>query len=254
MFNNRNKGKKSKLFSDNNLNLPNIITLSRIVLAIITTILLAIGAPLLLVGSLFCVSAFTDKIDGFLARKYNCITNLGKSGDALGDKILVTPILVVMALQGMIPLIIPYITFFRDSIVGIVKETASKNEGTVGASKLGKAKTATTMVGMAGILLGLPGILNIVSYALLYLGTSLCVISGVQYIYNYKDYLLDKNEEKSDYKTDEESDVKNEEKEVKEKSKEKEEYNFNELSIDKLPIIKSKPKVLTYGPKKFTRK
>ena len=65
---------------------------------------------------------------------------------------------------------------------------------------------------------------------------------------------MDKNEEKSDYKTDEERDVKNEEKEVKEKSKEKEEYNFNELSIDKLPIIKSKPKVLTYGPKKFTRK
>lgn len=254
MFNNhRNKSKKSKLFSDNNLNLPNIITLSRIVLAIITTILLAIGAPLLLVGSLFCVSAFTDKLDGFLARKFNCITNLGKSGDALGDKILVTPILVVMALQGMIPLIIPYITFFRDSIVGIVKETASKKEGTVGASKLGKAKTATTMIGMAGILLGLPGILNIVSYALLYLGTSLCVISGAQYVYNYREYLFDKKEKKNNHKINIENDDKKEEKEVKQKLDEKITYS-QEIEIDRLPMIKSKPKVLTYGPKKFNRK
>lgn len=245
---------KDKLFSKKAFNLPNAITLSRIILAILTTVLLAVGVSPLIVGSLFCVSAFTDKIDGFLARKFNCVTNLGKSADALGDKILVTPVLVVMAIQGMIPLLIPYITFFRDSIVGIVKETAGKKKGTIGASKLGKAKTATTMVGMAGILLGLPGILNIISYALLYAGTTLCVVSGAQYVYNYKECLLDKEKTVSTPETD--GQVKKENKEVQ-KSNQKE--NTNDIPFAKEEYfdrenyleIKSKPKVLTYGPKKF---
>ena len=72
---------KDKLFSKKAYNLPNAITLSRIILAILTTALLAVGASPLIVGALFCVSAFTDKIDGFLARKFNCVTNLGKSAD-----------------------------------------------------------------------------------------------------------------------------------------------------------------------------
>lgn len=232
---------KNKLFNKGNINLPNIVTLSRIVLAVIITALLAFGAPAFLVASLFCASALTDKLDGFLARKYNCVTNLGKSGDALGDKILVTPVLVVMAIQGMIPLLIPYITFFRDSVVGIVKETAGKNVGTVGASKLGKAKTATTMLGMAGILFGVPGIFNIISYALLYLGTTLCVVSGFQYVYDYKDYLCEKKEVLETEKENKE--------EIKvtkaEKTEEKTYYNEENLFI-----VNSKPKVLTYGPKK----
>ena len=231
---------KNKLFNKGNINLPNIITLTRIVLAIITTALLALGAPMLLVASLFCISALTDKVDGFLARKFNCVTNLGKSGDALGDKILVTPVLVVMALQGMIPLLIPYLTFFRDSIVGIVKETASKKSGTIGASKLGKAKTATTMIGMAGILLGLPEILNIISYALLYLGTTLCVISGGQYVYNYKEELFGKNIEENQEIVKEE--IKKEEKILKPQEKK---ASMNSIE-EPLFINNSKPKVLTY--------
>ena len=239
---------KNKLFNKTSLNLPNAITLSRIILAIVTTVLLALGAPMLLVGSLFCLSAFTDKIDGFLARKFNCVTNLGKSGDALGDKILVTPVLVVMAIQGMIPLLIPYLTFFRDSIVGIVKETASKKSGTIGATKLGKAKTATTMLGMAGILLGLPEVLNIISYALLYIGTGLCVISGAQYVYNYRDYLFDKKENNENLENNIEEEI------TKAKDKEIEKEEVKKINDKNLIITNSKPKVLTYGPKKFKRK
>ncbi len=248
---------KDKLFSKKAYNLPNAITLSRIILAILTTALLAVGASPLIVGALFCVSAFTDKIDGFLARKFNCVTNLGKSADALGDKILVTPVLVVMAIQGMIPLLIPYITFFRDSIVGIVKETAGKKKGTIGASKLGKAKTATTMVGMAGILLGLPEILNIISYALLYVGTTLCVVSGAQYVYNYKDCLLDKEKTVSIPETDEQ--IKKETKEVQKGNQKENTADIffakkEDFERENYLEIKSKPKVLTYGPKKFYRR
>ena len=110
------------------MNLPTKLTVSRIVLAIITVILLifpfhtiGIDMPRFLVGGiyvkleyiiagvLFILASITDALDGHIARKRNLISDLGKMLDAIADKILVDSVLIILACQGFISVIIPVI-------------------------------------------------------------------------------------------------------------------------------------------------
>lgn len=119
------------------MNLPNKITMSRIFLSIFIIVLLlfpidAMGIVMpkvfvnetivvdikyIIAGVLFIVASLTDFLDGYIARKYNLITDFGKMIDAIADKILVNPILIILAASGFISPIIPVIIIARDSVV-----------------------------------------------------------------------------------------------------------------------------------------
>src|SRR5574344_2015429 len=116
------------------MNLPNKLTILRIVLTIfIITILLfpfdSIGIPsaklfineeividikYIIAGGIFILASLTDFIDGKIARKYNLVTDLGKILDAIADKFLVNSTLIILAAQGLIHPIIPIIVVARD--------------------------------------------------------------------------------------------------------------------------------------------
>lgn len=195
------------------MNLPNKITLSRIILTIFIILLLVfpfeeagIKLPQLFInemivvdikypiaGVLFIVAALTDMIDGKLARKNNQVTDLGKMLDAIADKVLVNSVLVILAAQGYISAIIPTVIIVRDEIVNSIKMLAGNKGKVIAASKLGKIKSVCMMTGVSLTLFNnLPFELwNLyVSDFLLIIACVLSIISGVQYYYANKSLIM----------------------------------------------------------------
>ena len=186
------------------MNSPNKITMSRIFLSIFIIVLLlfpidAMGIVMpkvfvnetivvdikyIIAGVLFIVASLTDFLDGYIARKYNLITDFGKMIDAIADKILVNPILIILAASGFISPIIPVIIIARDSVVNSIKMIAGSKGQVVAAIKMGKLKTASLMVGITLTLFyNLPfELYNLkISDALLIIACVLSIISAAQY-------------------------------------------------------------------------
>ena len=194
------------------MNLPNKITISRLVLSFILIVLLifpfdTIGVTLpklfinetlvvdikyFIAGGLFIIASVSDFLDGYIARKYNMVTDLGKMLDAIADKILVNAVLILLATSGFIHPIIPVVIVSRDTIVDIIKMVAGSKGNVVGASILGKIKTILMMCGITLTLFyNLPfELINIkVSNILLTLACIMSVISAVQYYNLNKKYI-----------------------------------------------------------------
>jgi len=195
------------------MNLPNKLTIGRIIMSIMIIIILLGGDYILdlfgtsfpdlyisktliidtkyaISGILFILASLTDFLDGYIARKYNLITDFGKLMDAIADKILVNSVLIILAGQGMIHPIIPVVVVIRDSVVNSIKMLAASKGKVVAAINSGKLKTACLMVGIVFTLFndlpfglwGMP-----VGRILLLIAAALSIISGIQY------YSLNKN-------------------------------------------------------------
>ena len=196
------------------MNLPNKITLIRIVLTVlIVTILLfpfdAVGLnatklfineamvvdiKYFIAGALFIIASLTDFIDGYIARKYKMVTDLGKMLDAIADKFLGNSVLIILASQRLIHPIIPVIVVTRDTVVDIIKMIVGAKKEVVAAILSGKVKTIFMMLGIALTLFNnLPfELINIkVSDVLLIIATVLSVYSGIQYYQQNKKVLFD---------------------------------------------------------------
>lgn len=195
------------------MNLPNKITVSRIILSVIVLIMMVfpfyqvgiewptfmvagrveVSLKYLICGVLFIIASATDFLDGYIARKYNLVTDFGKVMDAIADKILVNGMLIVMAVDGFIPMAIPVIIITRDTFVDSIKMVAGQSGHAVGASIAGKIKTICMMTGVSLMLLyNLPFEIWGIQFAdaLIILATVLSVISGVQYFNNNKKTLM----------------------------------------------------------------
>ncbi len=196
------------------MNLPNKITISRIILSIVVLILLIlpleklglaipditvtstlrINIKYIICGVLFLIGSVTDFVDGHIARKYNMVTDFGKVMDAIADKLLVNGVLIILACQGFINVIIPVVIISRDTIVDCIKMVAGQKKGAVGASKAGKLKTVFMMCGVTLMLFyNLPfeiwGIR--VADALIMIATVLSVYSGIEYYIKNRDVITE---------------------------------------------------------------
>ena len=192
------------------MNLPNKLTIGRIITAILILVMLMIpwdslgvvfptfhvagkvivDLKYVIAGILFILAALTDFLDGHIARSKNLVTDFGKVMDAIADKVLVNGLLIILAYDGMISVAIPVIIITRDIFVDSFKMASGKKGKVVAASFTGKAKTMCMMIGMAlTMFYNLPFELiglNIAD-ALLIIATILSVISACQYYYNTKD-------------------------------------------------------------------
>lgn len=176
------------------MNLPNKLTILRILLVPIMVIipffgikgeLYGIPITYLVIDFIFIIASITDKLDGYLARKNNQVTELGKMLDAIADKILVNPVLIIFAAEGIISPIVPVIIVIRDIVVNAVKMEAGRRGKAVAAIKSGKIKTAALMIGIVMLYIGdVPFIFkNIrVDLLLIYFATFMSLISMVEYI------------------------------------------------------------------------
>ncbi len=196
------------------MNVPNKITICRIALSILLLIImifpvdkvginfpefqlagkLIIDSKYLICGIIFLIASLTDFLDGYLARKYNLVTDIGKVMDAIADKILVNGVLILLATEGYISPIIPVVIVSRDIVVDSIKMVAGQKSGAVGASMAGKIKTACMLVGITLLFFyDLPfSLVNIYpAKAIIMIATVLSVISGIQYYVKNKKYLFD---------------------------------------------------------------
>lgn len=200
------------------MNLPNKITMGRIVLSVLLLVLmlvpwydLGINFPVYLIGNvnvdlkyiiagvIFLVASLTDFLDGYLARKNNIVTDFGKVMDAIADKMLVNGLLIILAYERCISIVIPVVIITRDIVVDSCKMISGNNGHVVAASILGKLKTICMMVGLTlTMFYNLPFELINVPVADMFLITAviLSVISGTQYFYNVKDILFPKKTNK----------------------------------------------------------
>lgn len=143
---------------------------------------------------IFVLSAFTDYLDGYLARKNNLVTTFGKFIDPIADKLIVNTALLLLASTQDITIVIPIIMISRDTIVDAIRLVASQKKVVLAASYLGKAKTMTQMIAICILLLhnvpfaalGIP-----LDQIMIWLATLISVISGIDYFMKNRQYIME---------------------------------------------------------------
>ena len=196
-----------------NLNLPNKLTVCRIILTFGIIVLLCfpfydvgINFPIIeflgysfsldyvIAGFMFIIASLTDYFDGYIARKNGLVTNTGKMLDAIADKVLVNSVLIILAGDGQINSIIPVVIVIRDIIVNSIKMEAATHGKVVAAIKSGKIKTASLMIGVVLVFFGNVPFEFIgrgirVAEVLLWFATIMSIVSLYQY-YNLNKKLI----------------------------------------------------------------
>lgn len=136
-------------------NIPNILTLFRIVLIPVVCIFLFNGDPTsnLIAVVLFWIASVTDWVDGYLARKLNLVSITGKFLDPLADKLLVMACLIMLLPQGRIPASIVIILLARETTISSLRAIAATEGYVISAGEGGKFKTSFQMVGLLGLMI-----------------------------------------------------------------------------------------------------
>lgn len=177
------------------MNLPNKLTIFRVVL--IPFFVLFMMIPEFQWGNyaalaVFCVASFTDFLDGYIARKYNLVTNFGKFMDPLADKLLVCTAMICLLSVNRLPLLFVLIVIAREFIISGFRLVASDNNVVIAASWWGKFKTVSHMTLVIVLLLNIQHpVFEIVEWILIFVAAFLTVVSLVDYIVKNKGVLTE---------------------------------------------------------------
>ena len=170
------------------MNLPNKLTLLRILLIPVFMVVLYLGFP----GAnyvallIFIVASFTDLLDGKIARARNLVTDFGKFADPLADKMLVTAAMLWFVENGQMAAWALLIVICREFAVSGLRMIASDKGRVIAAGWSGKVKTASTMVCIVLMFLPIPAVLNTICVWVIVLTT---LYSGVEYFMKNKDII-----------------------------------------------------------------
>lgn len=182
------------------INLPNMITIFRIVLVPVLFLLLFFSPGKLqsfFAGLVFSVASISDCVDGYLARRMNLVTDFGKFLDPLADKLLVGVALIMMIPLGRVPLWIVAIILGREGMVTLFRVISlRKGNKVIEASMTGKYKTGFQIAAIIPLLfhyeynLGLNYFnfsvnFHVVGMAFLYAALILTIWTGVDYLYKF---------------------------------------------------------------------
>ncbi len=172
------------------MNLPNKLTLLRIVLIVPFLLVLYLDVPFASYIALviFILASLTDLLDGYLARKYSLITDFGKFADPLADKMLVVAAMLWFVERGQLPGWALLIVIVREFAVSGLRMVASDQGRVIAAGWSGKVKTASTMVCIVLMFLPIPPWLNTLCTAAIVATT---LYSGVEYFVKNRDCLED---------------------------------------------------------------
>ena len=172
------------------MNLPNKLTILRMILIIPFLLVLYLDVPYATYWALgiFIVASLTDMLDGKIARKRNLITDFGKFMDPLADKMLVTAAMVWFVEIGQMAGWALLVVLLREFAVSGLRMVASDKGRVIAAGWSGKVKTASTMVCVVLMFLPIPEIVNTICVWVIVLTT---LYSGVEYFVKNKDVLSD---------------------------------------------------------------
>ena len=172
------------------MNLPNKLTMLRIILTPVFLAVLYWGFPGADYAALaiFLIASLTDLLDGKIARKYNLVTDFGKFADPLADKILVVAAMLWFVECGRMPAWMVMIVITREFAVSGLRMIASDNGRVIAAGWSGKVKTASTMACIVLMFLPIPAAANTACVGVIVVTT---IYSGVEYFLKNKDCLSD---------------------------------------------------------------
>ncbi len=192
------------------MNLPNKLTVARILLVPFFVTALLIDFPLnnLAALALFGAASITDLLDGKIARKQGLITDFGKFADPLADKILVISALLCFVQLGLCDCVAVIIVLFREFTVTSIRLIAASKGSVIAANIWGKVKTVTQMVAIICVLVmqivldigalgvALPCCLRCIFYwtgeGLIWVSTLFTIISGIIYVKQNKHFISEK--------------------------------------------------------------
>ena len=164
------------------MNLPNRLTLLRIILVPICLILAGLGYYLW-AAAVFFVAGLTDLLDGYLARKKQLITDFGKFADPIADKILVLSMSIMLVYKGFLPVWLPIILVFRELAVDGLRLIALQQGKVVAAGWSGKVKTTCQMILIIYVLVFQGGTFMLPASILV---AALTVYSGAEYFWKLR--------------------------------------------------------------------
>lgn len=170
------------------MNLPNKLTLLRIILIPVFMVVLYWGFPgaTWVALAIFIIASLTDMLDGKIARKYNLVTDFGKFADPLADKMLVTAAMLWFVEIGQMPAWMLLIVICREFAVSGLRMIASDKGRVIAAGWSGKVKTASTMVCICLMLAFSRPALDRVCTVVILAAT---VYSGIEYFVKNKDVI-----------------------------------------------------------------
>ena len=191
----RNQKRGSSLKQDA-VNLPNLLTLGRILVIPLVLWLLDRGAPTdcILAALIYSAAALTDLLDGYLARRMNIVSLLGKFLDPLADKLLVMATLVWLVPMGRIAEWTVVLLIAREISITALRSIASSEGLIIASDRTGKQKTALQMAGILCLMIGYPYHLSLgpldlgrvdlvlVGRVLVYISLVYSLLSAYQYV------------------------------------------------------------------------
>ena len=191
------------------MNLPTKITITRLLLIPIFIVLFLIDFTYhqIIATAIFIVASLTDWLDGHIARKYNMVTTLGKFLDPVADKVLVATALILatsltteISAYSTVVLVCSVIIIARELIITCFRTIAATKNVILAADKIGKAKTATQLVGLIFYLpfeeitmlnATVGQVFFYIGFACLMLATILTLVSALNYIIKNRGVLKD---------------------------------------------------------------
>ena len=178
--------------------MANLLGIARILATPVVIALILIAEPGMGIAAfvLFCLAAFTDFLDGWVARARGEVSPLGVFMDLTADKVLVSGVLVAMVEVGLLPTWMVATILVRELVIAGVRQMAAAADVVIAARPLGKAKTLTTLAGMGLLLLawdaatggplagiaGAEGALLAAGFWTMVVATVLTLVSGWDYL------------------------------------------------------------------------
>lgn len=173
------------------MNIPNKLTILRIILVPIFVVLMLTRIPYggSLAAAIFVIAALTDSLDGYLARKWKQTTKLGAILDPLADKLLITAALISLVELGRIPGWIAIVIIGREFAVTGLRVVKAEEGIIIPASKLGKLKTISQVTAVLLIIvqnLYHPLAALALGEWVMYIAVAITVVSGIEYFQKFK--------------------------------------------------------------------
>ncbi|QXT63942.1 CDP-diacylglycerol--glycerol-3-phosphate 3-phosphatidyltransferase [Tessaracoccus palaemonis] len=172
-----------------NWNVPNVLTVIRIILVPVYIVVLFMGPHelswRLAATAVFTVAMLTDLADGHIARKYNLVTDFGKLWDPFADKALTGAAFICLSILQELPWWITIIILVREWGITWVRAAIKKYGVVMAANKGGKAKTVTQTIALILFNIGLvflPGPVQVIAWILMLAALILTVVTGIDYL------------------------------------------------------------------------
>lgn len=168
------------------LNLPNFLTLLRILAVPVVVVALLDGTPNgdLLAAIVFALAALTDGLDGYIARSRDSITTFGKLMDPLADKLLITAALISLVSLGRLPAWVAMVIIAREFAITGLRSIAAERGVVIAASWMGKVKTVLQIGAVFALIIVNPATLWV--DVLVYVALAATVISGLDYFFGLR--------------------------------------------------------------------